>query len=671
MTSMPLNTGKPRSLSILVFAAMLLASMGCGSKATDDPLENNLRLAGKNRAQLETVLDYYSQPKDSFKLKAAEFLIINMDAHFTFTSGSGQEMIAQLKKTEGMNDRQANQFIDSIRQDLPNHRSQTKQKKITDLESITSEFLISNIDRAFAVWQNTPWKDNINFSTFCNYILPYKSGNAPIQDWRNTYYSTFASLTDSTTMDSEMKSLADMLLIQGRSQFRYIRNMYVPGDIGALDLLSVNAGQCYEWANTANNLLREFGIPIVTMYTPQWANHRQGHGWNGLVDSSGNVISYSIEREKPYAIDLLRRTTKTAKIFTMPFGKNPNSYAVQAAKKGIEEFPRYLANQRMVDLTRQFVPVSDVIVKISYPSPRHQDFLFLCVFARANYNAIHWSAINDGTAYFTDMGRDVLYLPAYYRNKKYYPAADPVIVSYDGDISLVKLDTSSWKKIRLYRKYPLKPSMFRYTRPFKGMKIQTSEDREFKTPVDRHQISRFPSPVIADGSRERDRWIWGEYLDSVLFHPPLSTQYIRFVAAQNTECIVGEIECFNENGDRVRGEAYGSKEGSENVQDGLYGEAFHDPDSLGWVALSFDKKLTISKIKYLPSNDSNSIQVGDLYELFYWDKEWISLGRQVAENKYLDYSVPKGALLFLSNLDGGVEERPFTIDPVDNKQVWW
>ncbi len=44
--------------------------------------EEALMLAGKNRGELEAVLEYYRE--DSLKTKAAEFLIGNMPGHYSF-----------------------------------------------------------------------------------------------------------------------------------------------------------------------------------------------------------------------------------------------------------------------------------------------------------------------------------------------------------------------------------------------------------------------------------------------------------------------------------------------------------------------------------------------------------------------------------------------------------
>ena len=60
-----------------------------------------------------------------------------------------------------------------------------------------------------------------------------------------------------------------------------------------------------------------------------------------------------------------------------------------------------------------------------------------------------------------------------------------------------------------------------------------------------------------------------------------------------------------------------------------------------------------------------------MYELFYWNNEWISLGEQEAEGGALSFkNVPSNALYWLVAEDSHDEERIFTINQV-GKQVWW
>lgn len=88
------------------------------------------------------------------------------------------------------------------------------------------------------------------------------------------------------------------------------------------------------------------------------------------------------------------------------------------------------------------------------------------------------------------------------------------------------------------------------------------------------------------------------------------------------------------------------------------------------MGVKFNSPQQIDSIVFCPRTDDNDIKPGDIYELFYWDNEWISLGTQIADNYKLDYSnVPSNALLLLCNLSRGKEERPFTYE--NGQQIWW
>ena len=71
-----------------------------------------------------------------------------------------------------------------------------------------------------------------------------------------------------------------------------------------------------------------------------------------------------------------------------------------------------------------------------------------------------------------------------------------------------------------------------------------------------------------------------------------------------------------------------------------------------------------------PEDKSNAIFPGEHYELFVWKGHWVSLGMQEAKDTVLTYRrVQVGALLWLRNLDKGVQERIFTFEK--GRQIWY
>lgn len=90
-----------------------------------------------------------------------------------------------------------------------------------------------------------------------------------------------------------------------------------------------------------------------------------------------------------------------------------------------------------------------------------------------------------------------------------------------------------------------------------------------------------------------------------------------------------------------------------------------------WVGLDFGENNndTIGMVEFCPRHDMNMIRKGHKYELFYYDKEWKSLGEQMATADSLIYKdVPSNAILWLRNHSEGNEERIFTYE--NGMQVW-
>jgi hypothetical protein len=88
------------------------------------------------------------------------------------------------------------------------------------------------------------------------------------------------------------------------------------------------------------------------------------------------------------------------------------------------------------------------------------------------------------------------------------------------------------------------------------------------------------------------------------------------------------------------------------------------------IVCNVNSTRTVKLTKKYPEDESNNIFAGEHYELFYWNDGWVSLGRKKAESSVLTFTqVPEDALLWLRNLDKGLQERIFTYQ--GDKQIWW
>ena len=183
------------------FFFLLILSAGC--RHTDPDLENALRQAGENRSQLEQVLDHYRN--DSLKYKAACFLIANMPGHYSY---GGEVLDAYYFSVDslfriGAPCEQTNRQIDELAQNLQISRY---AKIIEDVKTITAEYLIDNIDRAFDDWQNKEINEHVDFEHFCEYLLPYRISNEPLEYWRDMLSGKYREIEDMGYIDGDRPS---------------------------------------------------------------------------------------------------------------------------------------------------------------------------------------------------------------------------------------------------------------------------------------------------------------------------------------------------------------------------------------------------------------------------------------------------------------------------------
>ena len=160
---------------------VFLFFISCNSRI-DNP--SQIREGLSNCKQLEGVLEHYSKnPADSLKLKAAQFLIANMEGKYSeYYNTPWQNIASALYRW--------NDIPDEERLLVKHDWGELKVEE--DVKFITSEYLINNIELAFKVWMEQPWGKNISFDVFCEEILPYRVGKEPLENWREKVLIAFA-----------------------------------------------------------------------------------------------------------------------------------------------------------------------------------------------------------------------------------------------------------------------------------------------------------------------------------------------------------------------------------------------------------------------------------------------------------------------------------------------
>lgn len=381
-------------------------------------VEAALAAAGSNRDALEQVIEHYSQDPDTLKLQAACYLIANMPEHsfatYSLVDTTGDQVEFDVADYEDFDALQIG--FDTLEAEhgvLDFERGD----KVLDLENITADFLISQIDQAFRAWQEKPWAQWLSYELFRDYVLPYRGSNEPLEPWREYFWEKYGHITSHMTDSTDPVAAAALINNDVRSYFTFDpRYYYHPTDQGLGEMLQSGLGRCEDMTNITIYALRANGIAVTSDYTPYWGDAGNNHAWNSIVTPDGKVIPFMGAEANPGEYGL---ANKVAKVYRKMFGQQLENLAFQENKQ--ESLPRWLAGKSYLDVTADYVDECEVTITFDREIPDSVDIAYLCVFNSGEWKAIHWARVENNQATFTDMGPDLAYLPALYLNEEVEP----------------------------------------------------------------------------------------------------------------------------------------------------------------------------------------------------------------------------------------------------------
>ncbi len=647
-------------------ASIIITSIICSCQIaeTDNQLEYALELAKDNRQEMEKVLDHFSD--DSVKYEAAAFLIRNMPGHYSYADTTAitkysHEVDSIVTAMRDSSDYALRDSINSCttKSDIRN------QKKASDIETMKADYLIANIEEAFHVWKEGYWAKHVNFDDFCEYILPYKVYELQIlDDWRTRLKHCFNSGIEELQHCDLFKNSA---YSAARKMNQELHDSLKPNHAITLEnanlqletKLRIPFGTCDHYADIASILMRCQGIPVMQDFTPQWAYRDSGHKWNVILANNGKNIPFSGVCTMPG--DPHKMDEKMAKVYRYTYSQNKEMIDI---RKQCINLPKIFSNIFIKDVTREYISCKDVEIKLW---KSNGTYAFLGVFNNKEWIPVAYSRINHGKATFKDMGLNIMYIPMGYDDDNNITILGyPFILNYDGSISIINADESKKVDLHLSRKYPTFEYVYEVLPRLLGGEFQASNDADFSNYYTVHKITECNAQ--------------GYQIDVPDTIPPCRywRYYTERKAAFNT---MAEIMFFKENCDEpIYGKVIGS-EGSWGDNPERYRDAAFDGDILtffdapdpdkSWVGMDYGEPVKMSKFIYYGRGDGNSIELGDNYELFLWDKnKWQSMGIQKASSPTLVFKgMPSGGLYLLKDLTKGNDERIFLYE--NGVQQWW
>lgn len=656
---MSINNEIKTSFYIIAITILL-----CSCYHHDARIEKALRLAKSNRPELEKVLEHYQN--DSLKLEAAKFLIRNMPGHYSLADSLINRYSDIVDSTLNvMKNHSVDEIKDSLEVITDKFCTIVNNKTVPDVEVITADYLIKNIDAAFAQWQKGQWATHLNFEQFCEYLLPYKTEELQYLDnWREYLKTSYSEGLENLGYCDLYKNSALRAAIQVNTNLKNnLHPVIVPSRMIPIFRMSTRVklpfGLCDDYTEIATAAFISNGIPVSFDFTPQWPFRSMGHTWNALLNNNGKNISFGGVDTNPG--DPHKLDEHMAKVFRKTYAANTELEILQETE---EYIPAAFSSPFIKDVTSEYMDCTDVELETEGKNGRHA---YLSVFNNSSWTPIDFARIKNGNMHFKNMGKNIVYLPVYYEEKeKQLAIADPFLLTYKGEIKKLTPDTLKRQTLVLHRKYPVFPHVMEGAeRVYKG-EFQAADNPDFRNAKVVHKIKQWGTigmeAQIPDSCGKYRYWRYYQHEE----YCNCNIAEIYFVDREKHTFIEGKI--IGTEGAWNNNENYNKTK----VFDHSLLTSFDAPTSNGsWVGMDFEKPVDIEKILFTARGDGNTIDIGDTYELFYWGNgQWNSLGKQKASTVWLEYkNMPVGALYWLRDLTKGEEERIFTYE--NGKQVWW
>lgn len=628
---------------------MILLFVACDTERRE--LRQALRAAGDNRPELEAVLDHYRSDADPLKLRAAKYLIRYMPLHRSYDTA----IEAMYDRIDSMIPRHANR--DSLMEAMAALYAQFKPQigVDCDVQTVSAEYLIRNIEQAFGLWRNKPWARHLDFDEFCEYLLPYKCVDLqPLTDWRTDlaglYNGELGKHPSELWRDNPRIAAKDVNKELYKLKRSYTADPNPCPIFRATTITNLPKGTCTETSIAAAQIMRSKGIPVGIDFTPNWATRPRSHCWMTVINHRHQdevFTGYDPKAGESYFAD-----RPLPKVFRVTYRPNPEVERILSRDGWM---PSSLSCLFSRDITEKYTKADTVECAI-YNLPERGRTIYLAVFNNQDWIPVCWGTCHRGKARFEKVGRNIFYMPVVYdRQRVMHPAGDPFFLKFDGTMQFFRPDTLRRRTIRIARKYGIYESInnANVSGSLMGGIVEAADNPQFRNA---RTVFELPADTLILAGTEHI-----ELRDSL--------RYWRIRSTTNWWCDIAELQFFD--GDRkLRAERLFSDVTDEKIKARV--PMIDDDNPLTFapmrepnirIGFDFGRPVDVSRIIWYRRSDGNNVYPGHEYTLYAWNNEkWAVVDRKRAGNQtWLEFDdIPNDALLLLVCDTEGVENRPFT-----------
>jgi hypothetical protein len=668
----------------------------CNDLYSQNDLETTLKLAGSNRIELERVLSHYDKDKDSLKYKAAKYLISNMKNHYSrhnvfFTNDNHLKAldllvssavkqfklgvgVAKQKQEVWEQNRLVKKQLYSLVKGI---KTQSVPHKNFDVNNLKSDWLIKHIDIAFSVLDKSSLIDENDFDVFLETLLPYRYLVEQLTIKEGYPFLLLKEIInineikDTRVVVETLKSFFERI-------DRLTAGINHKNDLGFFNILKWGKLSCNQQTVLATQIMNGLGIPTYVDFTPSWLNRDNAHSWCVVQDSIGNFHPFSpwwqsIDDSNSNEVYRKNYFKRVSKVYRSSFRINEDSPV--NFKHDDEKVVPFFDTFHLKDVTHEYHNTYSITISLEQYEKREHNLAYLSVFSPRGWKPIGWGRINKKkhSVKFDNVPVGSVYLASLFLKNRIKPVSSAFYINLKGEAIKIRANSKDRVSMKLFEKFPEKERLLDFRKQLIKGKFQGSNDSKFNTYENLYVFDNVPK----------------NYIESISVLSSKEYRYVRFISdnkqgvnmavmeyfgkAKNNEAIIkgsspyildiGVSEQLNNNITKLSGRfiSNNSKANQEILKLGFDGnmETFSKEN---WVGIDFGSRQRIHSIRYAARNANNRINIGDTYELFYYDDVgvWTYLGAKKAKYNFLSFkNVPSGTMYWLKNLTKGKEELPF------------
>lgn len=437
---------------VLSVISVLFVGIIVSCSGHDKRVEEVLSLSGSNRHELEQVLEHYRD--STLKLEAARFLIANMVGFSVPDTASLVQYIPFYQLCDSLRHRYKDvtdkswiRKVDSLWKVYP--KDEMRQTKYVPLmHTVTARQLIAEIDLAFRAWKENAFTRDCPFDLFCEYILPFCCSDNFVLDDSRIHFNQRHKGRFYTDKDKSITEETDSLLYSYKNiLFSSFSGLHIP-ILNAKSLEQVGGGLCPDKGNFNILLLSALGMPVTMDFVPAWGNRDESHSWNVLVTNDSCYAFDPFWTKDNWKYNRLYSNTgmrefsgrlefRAPKIYRKTYSTNLETTLLD---KGIplEDIPPLFRHFKKKDVSAEYFETVDVEASLNKNPPEEARFAYLCVYSSKGWVPVQFGKIQNGKAIFRGMGKNIIYLPAYYKNGTIIPAGTPFLLTKEGEVHLLE-----------------------------------------------------------------------------------------------------------------------------------------------------------------------------------------------------------------------------------------